>query len=235
MEALEETIQYHFKQKPLLEEALTHSSYGYEMNCPHNERLEFLGDAILGYVVSQKLFLDFPEDPEGTLSKMKSVLVSAPMLEQKAREIQLGASLRLGKGERKAGGHKKRSILADAMEALIGAISLDGGFVEAERFIYRLFDDDLRDVSRDIKDTVDFKTLLQERLQELGLGLPNYVLVREEGPAHNRRFFVYAEIAGYKGPEAMGTSKKTAQQECARLLLNDNKFWDNHAPSSAEN
>lgn len=220
-----ETLQYTFKNEALLEEALTHSSFGYENDCPFNERLEFLGDSILGYVVSRELFLHFPEENEGNLSKLKSVIVSSNSLAKASKRIGLGAYLRLGKGEAKAGGRNKASILADAMEAMIGAISLDGGFHEAERFVLMLYKDDIHNATIEIKNTTDFKTLLQERLQEMSLGLPRYSVAKEEGPAHNRRFSVQVFVGDYKGPVGVGTSKKSAQQDCARQLLEDAPFW----------
>ena len=225
MEALESKINYRFKDRKHLIQALTHSSYGYEHNCPYNERLEFLGDAILGFVVSRELFLHFPDSKEGTLSKIKSVLVSAFTLAKKAETIQLGSNLRLGKGEKKANGKKKPSILADAMEALIGAISMDGGFKASEAFIKRLYEQDIANASLEIKNKLDFKTLLQERLQEYALNLPKYETYKEEGPAHNRRFQVRIVVDNYHGPIGVGTSKKTAQQDCARQLLEDKAFW----------
>ena len=225
MDVFERRIQYRFRDQELLDRALTHSSYGYENHCPHNERLEFLGDSILGYVISKKLFTRFPDKDEGTLSKLKSVLVSSRSLARKAKTLELGKMLRLGKGERKGGGQKKHSILADAMEALIGAITLDGGLEEAEAFIGFIYDDEVERATLAIKNAVDFKTRLQERLQELGLGLPNYHLYKEEGPPHGRVFHVRAEIGGYEGPPGSGTSKKSAQQESARLFLAEEGFW----------
>lgn len=226
MSGLEKRIHYQFKNEMLLKEALTHSSFGYEHHCLFNERFEFLGDSVLGYVISRELFLKFPKEPEGVLSKMKSVLVSAPTLAKKANELGLGRELMLGKGEKRAGGHKKPSILADAMEALIGAIVLDGGLECADRFICELFANDVATASLELKNSVDFKTLLQEKLQEIGLGLPNYQVVREEGPAHNRKFHVSVSVGDHSGSVAIGTSKKNAQQECAKLLLNDTEFWE---------
>ncbi len=232
MRALEEKIDYTFKKRQLLKEALTHSSYGYENNRPYNERLEFLGDSVLGYFVSRTLFHQFPEEPEGILSKMKSVLVSASVLSKKAKELSLGESLYLGRGEKKAGGDKKPSILADAMEAMIGAILLDGGLNEAERFINRIYREDFEKVTREIKNAVDFKTVLQEKAQELGLGLPAYVVDAVEGPAHSRRFRIHVELGNHHGPSAEGTSKKSAHQECAKKLLNDESFWRSVESSS---
>lgn len=225
MQALEEIIGYKFKQTQLLVEALTHSSYGYENQCSFNERLEFLGDSILGYVISHELYCTFPRQQEGNLSKLKSVLVSSTNLAEKAREIGLGEFLHLGKGEAKGGGREKTSILADAMEALIGAVELDGGLEASRTFILKLYQKDIQGATLDIKNNVDFKTLLQEKLQEQGLGLPRYTVAHEDGPAHNRRFQVQVMVASHKGPVGIGTSKKNAQQECARLLLEDAHFW----------
>ncbi len=234
MEEFQTGVNYHFRDAALLAMALTHSSYGYENSCPHNERLEFLGDAILGYVVSRELFLHFPNENEGTLSKLKSVLVSSQTLARKAREISLGAYLKLGKGEQKAGGRRKPSILADAMEALIGAISLDKDLAAAEAFIKLIYKDDIKNATLDIKNAVDFKTLLQERLQEKALGLPSYRVAREEGPAHNRRFLVRVSVGDYEGPIGRGSSKKLAQQDSAKQLLEDRDFWHNHANAAKQ-
>jgi ribonuclease-3 len=228
VDAFEQKINYEFKNRDLLAEALTHSSYGYENNCPFNERLEFLGDAILGYVISRELFNRYSDKNEGTLSKLKSVLVSAKSLAKKAREIELGGHLRLGKGENKAGGRKKSSILADGMEALIGAVVLDGGLVAGEALILKLFEQEIANITLEVKNKIDFKTLLQERLQEQSLGLPTYDVDSEEGPAHARRFLVRVRVGNYEGPVGKGTSKKNAQQECARHLLEDETFWKQH-------
>ncbi len=229
MRALGEKINYEFQTEALLTEALTHSSFGYENECGYNERLEFLGDSILGYVISSELYHRFPNHAEGNLSKLKSVLVSSTTLAKKAKELQLGSYLRLGKGETRAGGEQKPSILADAMEALIGALERDGGLEVAKAFILNLFRDDLNGATLDLKNNVDFKTLLQEKLQEQGLGLPRYSVASEEGPAHDRRFQVQIFVADHVGPVGVGTSKKNAQQECARQLLEDEQFWISRA------
>ncbi len=229
MTSLESKIDYNFKRRELLDQALTHSSYGYENNCPHNERLEFLGDAVLGYVISRDLFARYPDEDEGTLSKLKSVLVSARTLAKKARALSLGDSLRFGRGERRAGGGGKPSILADAVESLIGAIVLDGGLVEGEAFIRRLLHEEIRNVSLETKNTIDFKSRLQERLQERNLGLPHYTVLKEAGPAHRRTFQMRVGVGTFIGPVGVGSSKKSAQQECARLLLEDENFWKTHA------
>lgn len=230
MHALENVILYTFREPELLVEALTHSSFGHEHSCPYNERLEFLGDSILGYVISEELYSTFPKLDEGILSKLKSVLVSSNILAEKAIWLCLGQYLRLGKGEVKAGGDKKPSILADAMEALIGAISLDGGLEMGRRFILVLYEDDVLNASLELKNSIDFKTLLQEKLQKYGLKLPTYSVAREDGPAHNRRFQVKVCVADYQGPSGMGSSKKNAQQDSARQLLKDEHFWKEYVP-----
>jgi len=225
VDAFEQKINYKFVNRDLLTEALTHSSFGYENGSAYNERLEFLGDAILGFVISRELFNRYRHENEGTLSKLKSVLVSAKSLAKKAREIRLGEYLRLGKGEDKAGGRKKPSILADGLEALIGAVVQDGGLDAGDRLIRFLFMEEIANVTLEVKNKIDFKTLLQERLQEQSLGLPTYDVTSEEGPAHARRFLVRVKVGDYLGPIGRGTSKKNAQQECAKHLLEDEQFW----------
>lgn len=233
MTTFEERIGYVFQDRALIEEALTHSSFGYENQSPYNERLEFLGDSILGYIVSRELFTHFPDKNEGVLSKLKSVLVSSKTLARKSRDIGLAEMLRLGKGETKAGGHKKTSIRADALEALIGAISLDGGLNAAETFILSILGEDIRTATIDIKNATDFKTLLQEKLQHRGWGLPTYTLVEEDGPAHKRVFRMQISVGQHQGPEGEGSSKKNAQQDAARQLLEDTEFWESYAPATA--
>jgi len=233
MDAFETRIGYTFRNRELLEEALTHSSFGYENQTAYNERLEFLGDSILGYVVSRELFTCFPEKNEGILSKLKSVLVSSKTLARKAREVGLPEMLRLGKGETKAGGHKKASIRADALEALIGAISLDGGLKAAEDFILSLLGEEIRSATIDIKNATDFKTLLQEKLQQRAWGLPTYTLIDEQGPAHKRTFKMRISVGAHIGPLGEGSSKKNAQQDAARLLLEDTAFWEGYSPGNS--
>lgn len=232
MTSFEERIGYTFQNRALIAEALTHSSFGYENQSAYNERLEFLGDAILGYVVSRELFTQFPDKNEGILSKLKSVLVSSKTLARKSRDIGLAEMLRLGKGETKAGGHKKTSIRADALEALIGAISLDGGLGEAEKFILNILGEEIRSATIDIKNATDFKTLLQEKLQHRAWGLPTYTLEQEDGPAHKRVFRMRISVGKHQGPMGEGSSKKNAQQDAARQLLEDKIFWETYEPAS---
>lgn len=227
MTSLEEKIGYHFKRSELLTQALTHASFGFERNMEHNERLEFLGDSILGYLVAHKLFVAHPDTREGDLSKQKSAIVSAKMLAKKARQIGLGEHIQLGTGERRSQGAMKPSILADAMEGLIAAITLDGGMSAASAFIDHLFDDEINDQKLDLKEQQDFKTELQERLQARAVPLPEYHLLEEAGPAHDRRYHIAVIIMGQSCASAWGTSKKNAQQAAARQALENAEFWLN--------
>jgi ribonuclease-3 len=225
MNPIERTLNYQFNNPDLLNRALTHSSYGNEHQVPDYERLEFLGDAILGMIVSRELMQAFPEAREGTLSKLKSVLVSTDVLAEKARMLRVGDYMRFGRGEKRSRGARKTNILADAMEALIGAIYMDRGFEEAEKIVLRLYGDEIRHATLEIKHKSDFKTRLQERLQELGLGLPRYELIQATGPDHNRTFEFRVYVGNYVGPLGNGSSKKAAHQDCAKALLEDDAFW----------
>lgn len=225
LESIQRKIGYRFKNVALLQQALCHSSYGYEHQTPHNERLEFLGDSVLGYLVARKIFHLLPDAREGDLSKHKSALVSTLMLAEKGRQLGLGHFLKLGAGELKTGGRQKESILADSVESLIAAVTLDGGLKAAERLIKRLYHLEFKVPDLSLKNAQDFKTLLQERLQALGLGLPEYRVLSEQGPAHRRKFEVQVFVGQDAGPHALGSSKKNAQQACAKALLEDADFW----------
>lgn len=225
MHPVERNLEYQFKDAELLTRALTHSSYGNEHQVLDNERLEFLGDAILGLIVSRELFEAFPEEREGTLSKLKSVLVSTDVLAEKARMLNLGENMRFGRGEKRSRGARKTNILADAMEAILGAVYLDRGLADAEDVVLRLYGDEIRNATIDIKHKSDFKTRLQERLQHYGLGLPKYELVDASGPDHSRTFRFRVCVGDSVGPIGSGSSKKAAHQDCARALLEDEAFW----------
>ncbi len=225
MTSLESKLGYQFKNPTLIQQALTHSSFGFEKNVRHNERLEFLGDSILGYLVAQKLFDAHPNTREGDLSKQKSAIVSAQMLAQKAQELNLGRHLRLGTGERRSRGAKKDSILADAMEGIIAAVAMDGGIEAASTFIDRLFEEEINATELNLKEQQDFKTELQERVQGMGMGLPDYVLMEESGPAHNRRYLMSVQIVDTHYGQAWGSSKKNAQQAAAKQVLEDSDAW----------
>ena len=190
---LQEKIGYHFKNKELLISAMMHSSYTNEKHLPKykcNERLEFLGDAVLEIVSSEFLFFENKKMPEGELTKLRASMVCEPSLAFCAREIQLGDYLLLGKGEEVTGGRSRASVTSDALEALIGAIYLDGGFASAKEFIMKFVLNDLEHK----KLFYDSKTILQELVQGHFSEAISYHLIREEGPDHNKSFFVEVHI-----------------------------------------
>lgn len=194
--------------------ALTHRSYSYENGgIPTNERLEFLGDAVLGVAVTGHLYSAFPEYPEGRLAKLRSAVVNSHALAEVARSLDIGRDILLGRGEISTGGHDKTSILADTMEALIGAVFLTGGIGASETLVHHLFDH-LVDEADAKGAGLDWKTSLQERCSELGLAPPEY-LITIEGPDHQRHFSAVAVIDGNPSGEGSGPSKKRAEQQAA--------------------
>lgn len=212
---LERALGYKFQDRSLLQNALTHRSY----SSPHNERLEFLGDAVLNAVIARKLFERFPLLPEGDLSRLRAQLVRQDSLHQLALSLALGDALRLGEGELKSGGHRRPSILADALEALFGAIWLDNGFDAASEIIGRLYRDKL---SRLVpgQGNKDAKTRLQEYLQGKRLTLPQYTLTGTEGDAHAQRFTVACVIDALRlRTEGSATSRRAAEQVAAERAL----------------
>lgn len=210
-ERLEERVGYGFSRPELLERALTHRSHG----SPHNERLEFLGDSILNCVIAAELYERFADLPEGDLSRLRARLVRQEALHEMAQELRLGEHLRLGEGELKSGGSTRPSILADAFEALIGAIFLDGGFAsvgDAVKRVYRplLAGLDPRDLGKDPK------TLLQELLQARRIALPQYAVLATRGAAHNQNFEVECVIPGLSvRTTGSGSNRRAAEQEAA--------------------
>jgi len=214
---LNSTLDYQFKDPALLDAALTHRSAG----GPHNERLEFLGDAVLNCVVARLIFSEFAAADEGDLSRFRASLVSGEALAIIAAEISLGDYLRLGSGELKSGGFRRKSILADTLEALFGAIYLDGGFDAAARAIEHVFIPrlDRLPTAAELKDP---KTRLQEALQAQGLPLPTYAVDSITGEAHNQQFEVScsATSLGLR-TQASGPSRRRAEQAAAQLLLNE--------------
>lgn len=215
---LEEIIGYHFKQEGLLRQALTHSSYANEKHMKKlsdNERLEFLGDAVLEVVSSEFLFQNYPKLSEGNLTKLRASIVCEPTLALCTREIELGKYLYLGKGENLTGGRDRKSILSDALEAVIGAIYLDGGFEPAKKFICRFI---LTDIEHK-KLFYDSKTILQEHVQGNYEESLHYVLLAEEGPDHDKKFRVAAQIGDRTIGEGSGHTKKAAEQEAAYQAL----------------
>ncbi len=217
---LEQKIGYRFTNERLLITALTHSSYANEFSrrkgdIEFNERLEFLGDAVLELVTSEFIFEANANMPEGSMSKLRASMVCEPSLAYCAKGIGLGSYLRLGKGEDMTGGRGRDSILSDAFEAVIGAIYLDGGLEPAGKFIKEFALTKLDD-ARLFKDS---KTLLQEITQEKYRCMPEYALVKEEGPAHMRTFTIELRVGGKALATGTGSSKKGAEQEAARKAI----------------
>jgi ribonuclease-3 len=221
-EALQETIGYRFRDRGLLEHALTHRSRAHEDvtgGVSDNESLEFLGDAVLGFVVADQLFHRFPESDEGQKSKLKASIVSTATLARMAAALGLGDHLLLGRGEEKSGGRRKQALLADSYEALIAALYLDGGMPAAQAFILREFAGRFGAMSAPGGVSDDHKSSLQERLQRGGDPLPEYVVAAEDGPAHRRLFRIEVRLRGEVLAAAEGRTKKEAEQEAARLAL----------------
>ena len=211
---LEQKIGYKFRDFSLLERAMMHSSYTNERHLPKyqcNERLEFLGDAVLELVSSEFLFKGSPKMPEGELTKTRASMVCEPSLALCARDIDLGSYLLLGKGEEATGGRMRDSVTSDAMEALIGAVYLDGGFTSAKEFIHRFVLTDLEDK----KLFYDSKTILQEMVQAEKLGTITYRLVKAEGPDHNKSFHTEVLIGNKVSGKGVGRTKKASEQQAA--------------------
>ncbi|MBE0597702.1 MAG: ribonuclease III [Desulfuromonadales bacterium] len=214
-------IGYRFTDQALLRQALTHKSFSNEQSEnrePHNERLEFLGDAVLQLVVSDLLYQNFPALPEGELTRIRAEVVGEPRLAAIGRDLGLGDCLRLGRGEEKSGGRDKESLLADAVEALLGAVFLDGGLEGGAPLIARLFGAAI-DQSARRKYGVDHKTRLQELLQARYGTPPEYRLVRAEGPDHERRYTVEVGLGEQSFGRGCGRTKKAAEQEAAEAAL----------------
>ncbi len=214
---IEERLVYQFRKPELLDTALTHRSLPPTGGTRNNEKLEFLGDAVLDLVVSDLLMQQFPRHQEGDLSKLRASLVNARVLAEKARALGLGTELRLGKGEEKSGGREKESILAAGYEALLGAIYLDRGFVAARRVLARQFAADLK--ARASGAVEDCKTRLQEITQRIFKTTPTYTLVRETGPDHAKHFVSQISVAGRTFGRGEGLSKKSAEQAAAMEAL----------------
>jgi len=220
--SLENILEYRFKDQSLLLQALTHRSFVNEHegeNLRNNESLEFLGDAVLGFVTSSRIFQHYPDLTEGELSKIKAYLVSAANLVHLAEQIHLGDFVRLSRGEEKTGGRTKRAIVVDAYEAIVGAIYLDGGVEAVSDFVGRQIGGFLE--SLDLKQLTygDFKSALQEFLHNLGRPEPVYRVVDEIGPDHRKTFVVQVIIHDEVIAESSGRTKKEAQQSAARLAL----------------
>jgi len=219
---LQERIGYSFRDPALLERAMTHRSFSNEhreLRSPNNERLEFLGDTVLGFVIGDLIYGVFPNLQEGALSKIKAHLVSATTLAAKGRELNLGRYLRMGAGEARSGGSEKLSLLADAFEAVVAAVYLDGGLPAAEAFVRRIFTPDIAGIDVGDLSFHDYKTALQETAQSLGLPLPEYRVVDEYGPDHEKCFVVEVFWDGESFAYGKGSSKREAQRKAAKEAL----------------
>jgi ribonuclease-3 len=224
---LEKKLGYDFKDKSILERALTHRSWAHEQVASgnedtvrhlHNEALEFVGDSVLGCVVAEYLFHAYTNITEGELSRMKHRLVSANTLAQAAERLKFGDFMRVGRGEEKTGGRRKQALLADVFEAVIAAIFFDGGFEAAQKFVTRVLKKELKQTTPQKAAAADYKTLLQERLQAEKKNAPCYVVVKTVGPPHRRTFFVEVRWQGGKA-HAEGTTIKAAEMSAAQKAL----------------
>lgn len=217
---LQERIGYTFTNSQLLQTALTHPSYANEQEgeTEHNERLEFLGDSVLGMVISEILY-EKSGEPEGVLTNLKNLLVSAPTLHKLADGLKLGKHLLLGKGEEKSKGRRKESVLENAIEALVGAVFLDGGYDAAREVVELLYGDSIDEYEHETVRRQDYKTFLQEKVQAVGLAPPEYEILEASGPDHDKHFTVCVKISGTPIAEGEGRSKKAAEQDAARVLL----------------
>lgn len=226
LELLEEKLAYQFRNRSLLLHALTHRSWSVEhrdasSEGSDNERLEFLGDSVLGFVVSEALLDSFPDESEGQLSQRKAHLVSANHLHACALQLDLGDFLLLGKGEEQNGGRARRTLLANAFEAVLAAMHLDGGLESVRALIRRTVLEEHRTGAQRCTpaSTQNYKNVLQEQAQARGLPIPRYTIVETSGPEHAKVFLIEASIGDQFVSRAAGTSKKAASQDAARLLF----------------
>lgn len=216
---LEENLAYTFSDKSLLETALRHSSYVHEQpeELENNERLEFLGDAVLNLIVSHLLMERFPALKEGDLSRLRASLVNEERLADLAKSIAVGEFIKLGKGESRSSGRKKKSILADAMEAIFAAVYLDSDFARTYEVVGRHFAGQLETIA-DMQPVYDYKSLLQELVQNRHHQMPHYEIIGESGPDHDKTFRVALTINDFR-TEGEGKSKKSAEQDAAKNAL----------------
>jgi ribonuclease-3 len=216
--ALAAALDIEFRRPELLRLAITHKSAEQELSLPSNERLEFLGDAVLGLVVAEYLYRSHPDLDEGALTKVKAVAVSEPVLAEVARKLGLGRYLILAKGEEQSGGRQRASILADALEAVFAAAYIDRGSRAARALVLRVLADHLQAIERQEHEP-DYKTLLQERIQERHRTPPTYRVVSQSGPDHDRTFVTEVRVAGEPLGRGSGKSKKQAEQAAAKEAL----------------
>ncbi len=223
---LEASLGYTFKQLHYLETALSHRSFIYHKEKSanfetSNERLEFLGDAVLDLIITEYLFNRFPSEREGKLSKMKSLVVSARVLAISAKRFNLGDHILLSRSEAKSGGRERMSILADTWEAVLGAVYLDGGLSAAQNMVQMSLIEIIDEVLSD-EDLKNYKSKLLEYAQSKGYGTPDYKIIEESGPEHSKRFSIGVYVKNRKWGEGLGQSKKDAEQSAAREALDNN-------------
>ena len=218
---LEEKIGYRFNDIAILKNAVTHSSYikEHDRREKSNERLEFLGDAFFDAIIGEELYRSFPEKEEGFLSRTRAALVCEKSLANEAQKLDIGRYLLLGNGEERNGGRHRESILADTMEAIFGAVYLDGGFEAVRNVVLSIFENAVNDAKNGIYIIVDYKTALQEKLQSRGITRIKYNLLEETGPDHDKTFLVQLEIDGKCMTKGKGKSKKQAEQHAAEAML----------------
>lgn len=226
---LEQLLGYKFKNLALLERAVTHRSWAHE-HLPdgdeervrelQNESFEFVGDSVLGLAIAEQLYRKNPNASEGDLTLMKHHLVSTETLARIANDLGLGEFMRVGRGEEKTGGRRKQALLADTFEAIIAAVFFDSGYIQARRFVNRIFTEELRHATP--RTSIDYKTLLQETLQANKLSAPTYKVIKTEGPPHQRTFFVEAKWEG-GAVSGQGNSIKQAEMNAANLALKELK------------
>jgi ribonuclease III len=229
---LQQKMGVEFKNPQFLELALTHTSYVHEHRMKiseSNERLEFLGDAVLNFCIAEMLVKAFPEEPEGVLSKRRAALVNQKQLARLSELIEVGSALKLGKGEEKTGGRTKESLLGDAFEAVVGALYLDQGLMAVKKYLSQVFSE-LIPQSKSVETSRDYKTRLQEYHQQLFKKSPRYFLESESGPDHSKTFEVRIEFQGKVLGRGKGKSKREAEQEAARKAFEDLKMTDQPRP-----
>ena len=225
---VQQAIGYSFKDIDLLLAALTHSSShaGAKDSVVDNERLEFLGDRVLGLVISHYLIENFKTAKEGELARRFNSLVKRQMCAEIGFEIELGRFMILSAGEERSGGREKPTIIANAMEAVLGAVFLDGGYSEVDTLIQRLWSDKLSKMPRVL---IDAKSQLQEWAQGRGFGLPQYENIHREGPDHKPIFVVEVKVAGVGSKQGEGTSIRSAEQQAAKIMLENEGVWEGHS------
>ncbi len=222
MQEVEESVGYIFQDKNLLKQALTHTSYAYENKVESNEKLEFLGDSILEFISSKYLYKNYPKLREGEMTKVRATVVCEKSLYKIAQMHNFSDFLYLGRSEKKTGGEKRPAILADSVEAVIAAIYLDGGIEEAEKFIIDNLKNEIEIATKHVGDR-DYKTVLQEKLQEHGEVKIEYEITKEEGPDHNKQFEAQVRCNGKVLAKGKGKSKKEAHMSAAKKALENLK------------